>query len=284
MRKILNGLWILPWLIWGFGGCESEHVSFSGPEYVMFSDSAVVMPVFAKDTLFSVYVASTVAQDYDRNFAVEVVDRKSNAIEGVHYQLVNHNVTVKAGERAGVVTLKGIYDNIGPGDNLSICLKLVEDQSLKWDMYKDEINVRLVKCYPFDIEAFTGNIRMYATFPFSSTEVKEFLLTADKKNDKTLILREPFSRLYDIVLKFDDSDPMYPQVIVPSQVGFVDANYGKVNIRSVEVTPCFYRIPDRLIKLELEFYMPGIGSFGVHRIALEWISEEEADLDKNGII
>ena len=284
MRKILNGLWILPWLMWGMGGCESDHVSYSGPEYVMFSDSAVVMPVFNKDTLFSVYIASTVTRDYDRNFAVEVVDRRSNAIEGVHYELVNHNVTVKAGERAGVVTLKGVYDNIGPDDSLSICLKLVEDRNLKWDMYKDEVSVRLVKCYPFDIEAFTGNIRMYATFPFSSTEIKKFLLTADKKDDKTLILREPFSGLYDIVLKFDDSDPMYPLVIVPSQVGFVDANYGKVNIRSIEATPCFYSIPDRLIKLELEFYMPGIGSFGTHRVALEWISQEEADLAKNGII
>lgn len=284
MRKILNGLWILPLLMWGFGGCEADHVSYSGPEYITFSDSALVMPVFDKDTLFSVYVASTTTRDYDRNFAVEVVDRKSNAIEGVHYKLVNHNVTIKAGERAGIVTLRGQYDNIGPDDSLNVCLKLVGDQSLKWEMYKDEVNLRLVKCYPFDIEAFTENIRMYATFPFSSTEIRKILLIADKKDDKTLILREPFSRLYDIVLKFDDSDPLQPFVIVPSQTAFVDANYGLVYIRSIEAAPCLYSIPHRLIKLQLEFYMPGIGSFGVHRIALEWISREEADLVQNGII
>lgn len=284
MKKYFYSLLLLPLIVCGLGGCEAEHISYSGPQYVAFSDSAALMPVFDKDTLFMVPVASTYACDYDRTFAVEVVETKSNAVEGVHYEIVEHNVTIKAGERAGEVAVRGLYDNIHPTDSLYFCLRLVEDPALKWDLYSQELHVNLVKCYPFDIEAFTGNIRMYATFPFSSDEIKTFLTKAEKKDAKTLILKEPFSSKYDVILKFNHSDPLRPIVEIPSQIGFVDANYGRVYIRSVETDPSVYDMPGRMMKLQMEFYLPGIGSFGVHRIALTWISQEEADFVENGIL
>lgn len=284
MNKFFNSLLLLTAIVWGLGGCEADETVYSGPEYVMFSDSVAVMPIFNKDTIFKVNIASTVSCDYDRTFAVEVLDAKSNAVQGQHYELLEHNVTIKAGERAGFVTMKGHYDNIGPKDSLSVCLKLVEDQRLKWGLYPDEMYVELVKCYPFDIEAFTDNIRMYATFPFSSSEVKTFLLKAEKKDDRTLILKEAFAHNYDLKLKFDDSDPLNPVVNIPSQVGFVDGSYGLVYVRTVETSPSVYSISDRIVMLQLEFYIPGVGSFGVHKLVLQWITQEEADYEKNDII
>lgn len=284
MKKFFNSLLLLTAIVCGFAGCDADETVYVGPEYVMFSDSVAVMPVFDKDTVFKVNVASTVSCDYDRNFAVEVLDVKSNAIQGVHYELLEHNVTIKAGERAGFVTMKGYYDNIAPKDSLNVCLKLVEDQRLKWGLYPEVINIALVKCYPFDINAFTGNIRMYASFPFSSDQVKTFLLEAEKKDDKTLILKEAFAHNYDLKIKFDDSDPLNPIVDIPSQVGFADGSYGLVYVRTVETSPSVYRVPDQVIMLQLEFYIPGVGSFGVHKVALQWITQEEADYEKNDII
>lgn len=284
MRKLLSSLWLVPFMVWVMTGCESEYITYSGPEHVGFSDSVVLMPVFNQDTVFQVYVASTTTYSYDRTFAVEILENKSNAVEGVHYQMVDHNVTIKAGESAGTVKLKGIYENIRPEDSLYIRLRLVEDAALKWDLYSDEMSVELVKCYPFDINAFTGNVRMYATFPFSSDEIKTFILTTERKDTKTLVIKEPFTHNYDLTLKFDDSDPLKPIINIPSQIGFVDGTYGIVYVRSVETDPSYFDIPGRLLKLQLEFYLPGVGSFGVHRVAIEWISQEEADFEKNDII
>lgn len=284
MRKLFSSLLMLPVMVWAMIGCDSDYIAYSGPDYVGFSDSVALMPVFTQDSVFGVYVASTKTYDYDRTFAVEVLENKSNAVEGLHYQMVNHNVVIKAGERAGMVTMKGIYENIRPDDNLYIRLRLAVDPALTLDLYSNEMSVELVKCYPFDIEAFTGNIRMYATFPFSNDEIKTFVLKSERKDAKTLILKEPFTHNYDITLKFDDSDPMTPLVNIPSQIGFVDGTYGTVYVRSVETDPCYFSIPDRMLMLHMEFYLPKVGSFGVHRVAIQWITQEEADYENNDII
>ena len=86
--------------------CKEQHTLYSDAEYVMFADTASINMVQEGTQTFTVPVASTVACDYDRNFGVEIIDRKSNAIEGLHYRLESNTITIKAGERAGNVTVK----------------------------------------------------------------------------------------------------------------------------------------------------------------------------------
>ena len=90
--------------------CNEEYTTYTGPEYVMFADSISTNMVLADGEAFAVTVASTVKCDYDRTFGVEVVDKGSNAIEGVHYTLESNSVTIPAGEMAANKTDGGVED------------------------------------------------------------------------------------------------------------------------------------------------------------------------------
>ena len=61
-------------------GCNSDKKTYSDAEYIMFADTLSTNMVFPDGAYFSIPVASTVACDYARTFAVEVIDQASNAI------------------------------------------------------------------------------------------------------------------------------------------------------------------------------------------------------------
>ena len=66
--------------------CEEQYTTYEGPEYIMFSEPEQYHLVEEGQEYFEVKVAATNVSDKERRFAVEVVDKGSNAIEGVHYQ------------------------------------------------------------------------------------------------------------------------------------------------------------------------------------------------------
>ena len=45
MKKIFIGLSAICILMFGFAGCDSDYVKYSGPDYIMFSDTLSVLPV-----------------------------------------------------------------------------------------------------------------------------------------------------------------------------------------------------------------------------------------------
>ena len=76
MKKFLNLLLATPVAAVIMVACQSdEGIPYSGPEYVMFSDTVYTMPVQDKEETFSVPVAATTTADYDRNYAVEIVNQ-----------------------------------------------------------------------------------------------------------------------------------------------------------------------------------------------------------------
>ena len=77
-------------------GCHERYVTYSDDEYVMFADTLATYPVQKDVEWFSIPVVSTVIKDYDRTFAVEVIDKGSNAIENFHYRLESNTITIKA--------------------------------------------------------------------------------------------------------------------------------------------------------------------------------------------
>ena len=87
MRKIFIGFLAVSAIIIGLTGCEQKRVSYNGPSYLMFSDTLYDYPVQETNEVFKVPVSTTKAVDYDRTFAVEIIDKESNAIEGKHYKL-----------------------------------------------------------------------------------------------------------------------------------------------------------------------------------------------------
>ena len=294
MKKILTLLLAFPVVATFMTGCQSEDIVYSGPEYVMFSDSIYTMPVLdAEDATFSVPVAATTTVGYDRNYAVEIVNGKSTAVRGFHFDFVetSNNIVIKAGERVANVQLKGHYANVGREDSLKLCLRLVEPQSQKWELYGNETQVDFIKCHPFKMNDFLrikndadeANFMMYATFPFDTNMVT---LTAKgvKKDDKTLMLTDMFgnSGVGDIRLIFDDSDPLDLQITVPEQPAFRESTYGTVWLRSVAQYPSYFNTFDNFFVLILEVYVPQIGSFGVYQYIFRALSTDESENNNNG--
>lgn len=288
MKKIWNLLFILPAVTALTTGCQSEDIKYSGTEYVMFSDTTYVMPVVDADTTFSVPVATTTTANYDRNYAVEIIYNKSTAIERFHFDFADHtnNITIKAGERAANVKLKGNYGNVGRYDSLVVSLRLIEPEAQKWNLYGNETRVELVKCYPFVMDNFLnegGNLRLMATFPFGESLV-QFLVRAEKKDDHTIILKDMFNEQMPLRLLFDDSNPLDYLVTMPEQPAFREANYGVVWMRTVDQYPSYFNVPDQFFVLHLEAYIPQLGSLGVYEYIFKCITQGEADDENNGTL
>ena len=109
-------------------GCEQDRVVYGGPNYLMFSDTIYYCPVQEKTEMFNDTVSATETAERDRTFAVEVIDKKSNAVEGKHYKILSNTVTIKAGERAANVEVEGLYENIGINDSLGFALRLINPE------------------------------------------------------------------------------------------------------------------------------------------------------------
>ena len=77
----------------GLAGCDQDKVLYSGRNYLMFSDTLYHYAVQESNEKFEVPVSATRRADYDRTFAVEVVDKESNAVEGKHYRILSNTVT-----------------------------------------------------------------------------------------------------------------------------------------------------------------------------------------------
>lgn len=283
MKKGIYSLCMLFTIL--FVGCDSKEMLYSADSYVMFADSALVMPVTVDaERTFDVVVGTTQAMDYDRNYVVSVDVDHSNAIEGYHFDLLNKNVRIKAGERSGIVTMKGYFDHINRTDSLAVTLKLICDKDVKLNIYGDKTNVFLYKCYPFDIDDYIGDMRMTCTFPFSSDETKNFLVKSEKIDDHTMLIKAPFDDSYDLKVKFltTENDPMNDEITVAEQEVFTDSGYGLIYAQSVVSNPSFYIAADRGVVLYLNMFLPKVGSFGTFLYIFKWLTPYEAEAEKNG--
>lgn len=266
-----------------FSGCSKDEVLYSGNDYVLFSDTLAYMPVTEnQDRTFEIEIAATKVASVDRNYAVELVVNKSNAIEGYHFDFVSNNLTIKAGELSGKIKMKGYYDNIIYGEKLEYTVRLLASKDQKWDMYGDEMRVSIIKCPKFDINKYTGHLRMFASFPFSNQMVN-FIVESEKLNDSTLIVRKAFDNRYDLKVRFhtNATDPFVNSISVMEQPAFPEVTYGLVYVRDVETNPSYYITEARMFALYLDAFVPKIGSFGVFQYVFQWIPQSEVDAGNN---
>jgi acyl-CoA synthetase (AMP-forming)/AMP-acid ligase II len=146
MRKINYGLMsMLALLMCAITSCgDAERPSYDGPNYILFSDTLTVLAVQNNEEVFDIPVAATEACSYDRTVAVEVIDKKSNAIEGKHYTIESNTITIKAGERAANVRIRGNYDAIAATDSLGLTLRLLTQQADQWDLYEKSYEAKVI--------------------------------------------------------------------------------------------------------------------------------------------
>lgn len=271
---------------------ETNNNIYSGPEYIMFADTAAVYPVKIENEYFEVPVVSSVACDHDRTIAVEVIDNKSNALERYHYSLKSNTVTIKAGETRGNVYVKGVYENFEAEDSLAFTLSLVMPEALEMPLYGKETRVELRKSCPFDINAFSGWCVLTSMFlyDFSQNGWYQRLVYTEKlgSEDNAIVCRDWLYDGYDIVMKLNSEDMSNPLLTIDE--GQVASDEGSVFgiaygdnhilVSTVDAYPSYFYSCLNAATVYARFYVEDIGesygTIGTYYNIMEWVSDEEA--------
>ena len=275
-------------------GCDSDTITYDGPDYVMFSDTLQSIAIQDPNTYHDIPVVATTTCDYDRTYAVEIIDKESNAIEGLHYDLASNTVTIKAGERAGAVKIRGHFDNFDDTDSIGVTLKLIAQKDKIWNLYGDETKVVLVKVCPFNIDDFVGHAVLTSTFfadYMSNTEIRLLETVRDPENENGIILKDFLFDGYDIKVSFNTKKPlepileMEPQVVGKASDAFQGAMWGDNKLRVMQPTSTisYYNVCQGFFLQYMTFYVQDIGTVGTYANVVEWISDEEYEyLKKQG--
>lgn len=290
MKKIFIGLSAIFILVLGLVSCDSEYVKYSGPNYIMFSDTLSVLPVQNNKEYFDIVVSATEVCDYDRTLGVEIIDKKSNAVEGEHYALESNTVTIKAGEYAANVRVRGIYDNIAVTDSLGFVLHLVTEKESQWDIYGIETKVILQKVCPFDINVFSGYAVVISSY-FASymKDVDQRLIRTeiDKNEENTVIMKDYFYKGYDLKVKFTTNDLLNPLIEMEDQrfaytPDAFNTIYGDGEIWAYQAGAylSYYSTCEKFIFQYMTLHVPGMPAgkdeVGTYANAVRWISDDEA--------
>ncbi len=294
MKRLLKNWGMLFFALSVMAGCSEENATYSGPDYVMFSDTLQTIAVQSDDTYYDIPVTATTACDYDRTYSVEVVDKGSNAIEGVHYDLQSNNVTIKAGERASSIKIRGHYNNFEDTDSIGVMLRLTADKDKIWDLYGRDTKVVLVKVCPFDINTFVGYAVLTSTFftdYMQTTEMRLLTTEKDPEVENGIILKNFLYDGYDIKVSFNTDNPlqplleMEPQVVGSTVEAFQGSWHGDDKLRVMNATGAisYYNVCQNFFFQYMTFYVNGVGTVGTYANVVEWISKEEYDyLKKQG--
>lgn len=294
MKRLLKNWGMLFFALSVMAGCSEENAAYSGPDYVMFSDTLQTIAVQSDDTYYDIPVTATTACDYDRTYSVEVVDKGSNAIEGVHYDLQSNNVTIKAGERTSSIKIRGHYDNFEETDSIGVMLRLTADKDKIWDLYGRDTKVVLVKVCPFDINTFVGYAVLTSTFftdYMQTTEMRLLTTEKDPEVENGIILKNFLYDGYDIKVSFNTDNPlqplleMEPQVVGSTVEAFQGSWHGDDKLRVMNATGAisYYNVCQNFFFQYMTFYVNGVGTVGTYANVVEWISKEEYDyLKKQG--
>lgn len=299
MKHILIGICTVVVLLAGLSSCgDEERVTYTDSEYVMFTDTMWVLGVQDSKEIFDIPVASTKACDYDRNFGVEIVGKKTNAIEGKQFHLLSNTVTIKAGEYSGNVKVRGEFDAIEAADSVGLTLRLISEDNQKWSIYNtvsnnyNETHVILQKCCPFDLDVFVGYCVLTSSY-FNSymTNTTHLLVKTerDPKTENSIILKDCFYKGYDLKMTFDPMNPLKPYVSYDEQVfaptseafGTLYGN-GKIKMYSPTNYQSYYSVCEHYVLQYMSLYVDGMSagtnsSVGSYMNIYEWISDEEAE-------
>ena len=261
----------------------------------MFADTLTVLGVENSDEVFDIAIAATTISDKDRTIAVEIVDKHSNAIEGIHYTLESNTVTIKAGEMVGNLRMKGIAENLTVDYAPEVMLHLIADEKYHWDLYNgDTTRVVLRKICPFDINAFSGYAMITSTFLYNYTGSYNRLIKTevDPTEENTIILRNFYYDGYDVKLRFTTDDPLNPLIEMDDQplVSTGEAFgtiYGDGMLHIYQPTNyiSYYSSCEKFIYQYITLWVPGMAAgtntVGTFIQAIEWISDDEARILMN---
>lgn len=294
-KKIFLGMVASLVMLAGLTSCEEQRTVYDGPLYIMFADTLSVLGVENSEEVFDIHIAATQASDKDRTLAVEVVDKESSAIEGVHYTLESNTVVIKAGELATSVRVRAIYDNLTIDEDPTLVLRLITDDDVQWSLYEgNETKVILRKICPFDINAFTGYAVVTSTFlmDYSIKDMRLITTEADPEDSTAVILHDYFYDGYDMKVRFTTEDMLNPLIEMDDQTMATTGEafgtiYGDGMLHAYQPSSLvsYYSSCEKFIFQYMTVWVPGMAegtnTVGTFINAVEWISDDEARILKN---
>ena len=294
-KKIFLGMVASLVMLAGLTSCEEQRTVYDGPLYIMFADTLSVLGVENSEEVFDIHIAATQASDKDRTLAVEVVDKESSAIEGVHYTLESNTVVIKAGELATSVRVRAIYDNLTIDEDPTLVLRLITDDDVQWSLYEgNETKVILRKICPFDINAFTGYAVVTSTFlmDYSIKDMRLITTEVNPEDSTAVILHDYFYDGYDMKVRFTTEDMLNPLIEMDDQTMATTGEafgtiYGDGMLHAYQPSSLvsYYSSCEKFIFQYMTVWVPGMAEgtnvVGTFINAVEWISDDEARILKN---
>ena len=274
-------------------GCSETRTVYSDAEYVMFADTASLHLIQDGARKFTVPVASTVACGYDRTFGVEIVDSKSTAVEGKHYTVESNTVTIKAGERVAEMEFTADWDEMKALDTLNISLRLLLPEAVRWDLYGDTANVRMLKTGTWSADKFTGwcivTSQFLYNYPGNNTDIQRLIFT-EAAGENEVVMHSFLYDGYDVTFRFETGDIARPYITMAEdqvlgdsrEVFYTVHGDGKVLVKSSPYYYSYYNALDSFALVYLYVHVMDLGEeYGVvdpySLASMEWISAEEAD-------
>lgn len=297
-KRILFSTIVSLALLASFTGCDEERTVYDGPQYIMFADTLSVLGVENSEDYFDVFISATRPMDKDLTLAVEVIEQESSAIEGVHYVIESNTVTLKAGELATSVRIRGIYENLAVDvENLpELKLHLISPEDSHWNLYEGlETTVLLQKVCPFDIHTFTGYAMVTSTFLYnyvgSYNRLIETSVDTTDAERKTIIMHDYLYDGYDVKIRFTTDDTLNPLIEMDDQpmattgeaFGTIYGD-GMLHLYQPSSMVSYYSSCEKFILQYITIWVPGMeagtNTVGTFVNAVEWISDDEARILK----
>ncbi|MGM9785683.1 MAG: DUF4984 domain-containing protein [Candidatus Cryptobacteroides sp.] len=276
--------------------CQEEYITYNDAEYVMFADTLATYAIQENEVKFNIPVVSTVARNYDRTFAVEVIDVQGQAVEKLHFSLESNTVTIKAGQTRADVVGFGNYDNLDPAEPVYLTLQLIAPEAVQMPLYGNRTKAVLQKVCPFKPEDFSGWCVFSSMFlyQYSMTGSYQRLVNCKVKegteNDvnPVIICRNLFKDGYDVEIAFHPEDPLNQYVTVPEgqaaadEYSFFGISYGDnaILVRNSALYSSNFFTYGRYLYVWTELYVETLGelygSVGHFYNVMEFVSDAEA--------
>lgn len=266
--------------------CQSEHTTYEGPNYILFSAESYTLGIIDGEEWFEIPISATRPMSEDRNIGVEIIDRESSAIEGYHYTIEHSTLRIAEGKMTTAVRIKGNPDNIAANEALSIKLRLVLDEAEEWDIYGTETEVYLQKCCPVNLDAFTGYCKLTSSWlmQYLNTDSRLVRTSLSTTEENTIIVEDMYYDGYNIKLHFNTDDRLNPTIDFDEQVvgltgeafGTIYGN-GKLMLDEPLGYTSYYGTCENFAVQYAMLYVENVGTVGVYVNIFEWISDDEAE-------
>lgn len=266
--------------------CRANYTVDVDTDIIMFSAEEYTLGVVDSEEWLEIPVSATKAVDKDRNIGVEVLWSESSAIEGLHYVLESNTLTIKSGTLTTALRIRGIAENIGVGEELTIAFNLVLDDENVSDMYGTRSEVKLQRCCKFDINNFVGHAKITSTWTMQYMNSDAVLVCTEKgEEENSIVIKNMFYEGYDIVVKFDDSDPLEPRVTMADAqvIGSTGEAFGtiygdgKLLVSEPMGYTSYFGACENFMVLYTMMYVENVGTVGTYVNIFEWVSEDEAE-------